>query len=99
MHEITSLFSIPSSPVPQSQKLEIERLFLHFYSIRTNQYGLNPGAKPGSYYVPIPYFTIDVSGHFISYDFKVFYLHNVTNQPRRFLASAEFALLADLSTS
>jgi len=32
----------------------IEQLFLRFCSNRTNEYALNPGAKPGSHYVPIP---------------------------------------------
>jgi len=41
-------------PVLPSQKLEIEQLFLHFCSLRTNQYKPNLGAKPGSYHVPIP---------------------------------------------
>ncbi len=65
-HAIISLFSIPTSPVLQSQKLEIERLFLHFCSatvpallylhavVNQNEVGLNPGARPGSYCVPIP---------------------------------------------
>jgi len=56
-HAIISLFSIPTSArlPPFFNQLEIEQLFLHFCSIRTNEYGLNPGAKPGSYCVPIPY--------------------------------------------
>ncbi len=42
----------PSSPVLQSQKLGIERLFLHFCSIRTNEYELNQSATYISYCVP-----------------------------------------------
>ncbi len=47
----------PSSSVLQLQKLETERLFLHFFlyfcSIRTNEYAPNPDAKQGSYYVQV----------------------------------------------
>jgi len=43
-----------SWPVLPSQKLEIERLFLHFCSLRTNEDKPNLGAKQGSYYMPIP---------------------------------------------
>jgi len=51
---ILHLIFSPSWPVLQSQKLEIEWLFLRLYSIRTNQYRLNLSAKSGSYYVHAP---------------------------------------------
>jgi len=51
---ITSRFRISSSPVLPSQKFEIEPPFLHFFSLRTNQYKPNLGTKQGSYYMPIP---------------------------------------------
>jgi len=51
---VLQLILSPSSPVLQSQNLEIEQLSLRFYSIRTNEYELNLSAKPGSYYAPIP---------------------------------------------
>ena len=46
------LYFSPSSPALQSQKLGIERLFLHFCSIRTNEYELNQSATYISYCVP-----------------------------------------------
>ncbi len=42
----------PYLPVLQSQKLEIEQLFLRFCSIRTNKYELNQSATYISYCVP-----------------------------------------------
>ncbi len=39
-------------PVFQTQKLEIKRLFLHFYSIRTNKYEPNQSVTCISYCVP-----------------------------------------------
>ncbi len=71
----------PSSPVLQSQNLEIERLFLHFCSIRTNEYELNQSTTYISYCVPFLRNSLSVSASFVWRHLNNLFMDNFTSPP------------------
>jgi len=76
------LYFIPSSPVLQSQKLGIERLFLHFCSIRTNEYELNQSATYINYCVPFLRHCFPVLQRYTDNSFDETLTHNINRRWR-----------------